>query len=47
MWAFLCLLFKGSIPTEFSQLTIQVPCPNNVAEEVIAEVKAAKDAARK
>ena len=38
------------IPAELSQLTIQVPCLNNVAEEVIAEVKAekaAKDAARK
>ena len=35
---------------EFSQLTIQVPCPSSVAETVIAEVKAAKiakDAARK
>jgi hypothetical protein len=35
------------IPQEFSQLTIQVPCPNNEAEEVIAEVKAANDAKKK
>jgi len=44
----LCLLFievfKALIPAEFSQLTIQLPCTNNVAEEVIAEAKAAKEA---
>jgi elongation factor G len=38
---------RGQVSREFSHY---MPCPNNVAEEVIAEVKAAKaakDAARK
>jgi len=38
------------IPTELAQLSIQVPCPNNLGETVNAEVKAAKiakDTARK
>jgi len=46
----LCLLFIALIPTEFSLLTIQLPCSSNEAEEVIAEAKAAKatkEAARK